>query len=194
MSIYDNLTEVMLSRNIIEDNDVEVCKLGLQIVFSDSVNILCIVLIGCLANRLLFSLIYIMVFCGIRKFSGGFHAKTFLVCRLSMIGTFMTALLLERVFAKVAILTSLFCVVVSMLIIIAFSPIVHPNRSLTIYEIKANRLVSILLSALCSGMALYLSFNKNKVGLYLSLTLFAVVVLMCIGKFANNKFKESSIQ
>lgn len=185
MKIYDNITDALLRRHIIEGSDTEVCKLGLQIIISDIINILCIVMIGYLFDRLLFSLIYIVTFCGIRKFSGGFHAKTFLVCRLSMIGIFVTTLFIERIFAKVAIWASVFCVVITMITMILFSPIVHPNRCLTIYEIKANKFVAILLSAVCSVIALYLSCNKYRAGLYLSLVLFTIAILMYIGKFNN---------
>lgn len=187
MNIYDKITNILLTRHIIEDSNAEVCKLGLQIMFSDIINILCIGIIGCLLNKLLFSLIYIMTFCGIRKFSGGFHAKTFLACRLSMIGTFMTTLLLEIMLSKVAMWASVFCVVVTMITMILFSPIVHPNRCLTIYEIKANKFMAILLSAVVSGIALYLSFCNYREGLYLSLVLFAIAILMYVGKFINTK-------
>lgn len=187
MNIYDNITNVLLNRHIIEDTDTEVCKIGLQIIFSDIINILCIMVIGCLVDRFLFGLIYIVTFCGIRKFSGGFHAKTILICRLSTIGLFVITLLVESVFSTVAIYASVICVVITMITMVLFSPVVHPNRSLTIYEIKANKFLAIVFSAICSVIALYLSFHKYRAGVYLSLVLFTIAVLMYVGKFFNNK-------
>lgn len=187
MYICDSITEKLIMRHIIKESESNICKQGLQIIFSDVINILLVIITGILSKNLLYSFIYIMTFCVIRKFSGGFHASTFQACRIFMIATFIVTIVLARLTAKISIWVSVFCTIFTMITMILYSPIVHPNRKLTIYEIRANKFVSILLSCIYSIAVYWLIMMKSDVGLYLSLVLFAVSVFMYVGKFMSSR-------
>lgn len=183
----DFVTDMLLKRNIIDTNDINACSMGLKLIASDIINFSVIVTCGFLLSKPIYSLIYIATFCGIRKFSGGFHARTFSVCRIATIGIFIGTTVLTYVLQNSAILCLFFCIPFAVCTMFKFAPIIHYNRPLTTIEAKANRYISILMTCFCSIISIILSVFKRSEGLYLAFVLSAIAVLMHIGRFANAK-------
>ncbi len=184
---YDYVTDMLLKRNIIGSDDVNACSMGLRLIASDIINFSAIVLCSFLLGHPIYSLIYIGTFCGIRKFSGGFHARTFSVCRTATIGIFVGTTALTYALKDAAVLCSLFCILFAVYTMFRFAPVIHCNRPLTTLEIKANRYISILMTCLCSIISVILTAFKYSEGLYLAFVLLAIGVLMHIGRFVNIK-------
>ena len=121
--------------------------------------------------------------CGIRHFSGGFHAKTFWLCRLSMLITFLAVvcftMLIQENFANYYIL--IVVNIIYVIFIAVFSPVKHPNKKLTSEQKKKNKTKAIITSFISSFVSSALIIFKIDKGVTISLTLAAVVILMIIG-------------
>ncbi len=177
------LTHYFVSKKLIPYEKMEIYNYGFKLMLSDIINFSIIMLLGVLLNRVLDGLVYLVVLCSIRRFSGGFHAKTFWLCRLSMIITFLLILTLVDFLSFITIspLTSVFINIVLLLFIAVFSPVKHPNKKLNSKQIKKNKYNAILVTILWTPLSVFLIYLNITQGITIVTTILAVVILMALG-------------
>lgn len=177
------LTNYFVSKKLIPYEKMEIYNYGFKLMLSDIINFSIIMLLGVLLNRVLDGLVYLVVLCSIRRFSGGFHAKTFWLCRLSMIITFLLILTLVDFLSFITIspLTSVFINIVLLLFIAVFSPVKHPNKKLNSKQIKKNKYNAILVTILWTPLSVFLIYLNITQGITIVTTILAVVILMALG-------------
>ena len=177
------LTNYFVSKKLIPYEKMEIYNYGFKLMLSDIINFSIIMLLGVLLNRVLDGLVYLVVLCSIRRFSGGFHAKTFWLCRLSMIITFLLILTLVDFLSFITIspLTSVLINIVLLLFIAVFSPVKHPNKKLNSKQIKKNKYNAILVTILWTPLSVFLIYLNITQGITIVTTILAVVILMALG-------------
>lgn len=181
------LTEKFIDREIISSDKKETYITGLKLILSDIINFSLIFIIGILTKSFIYSCIYLIVFWTVRKFSGGFHAKAYWICRIVTVGTYILILLVSGMIINYHVIIVPICNIFSVITMIAFAPIRHPNKDLTGKEVKANKLCALLTTLFFTVLSIALAIFDRKEGLVISLTLFAVTVLMYTGLLANGK-------
>ncbi len=188
VSIY--LVNKLLDRGIINSDKTEICKSGMELIMADITNFSAVLIIGALAKSFIYGCIYLLLFWTVRRFSGGFHAKTYGVCRTATIGIFILIVLISRIINNNFLLYSLSCNAVAFITILLFAPVRHPNKELTDKEVQANKLFSLVATLLFTIISTILVIFERKEGLFISLTLFAIAVLMYVGMLTNGKEVE----
>lgn len=176
------LTDFCMSRNKIQEDKREIYCYGFKLIISDIINFSIVLIIGLLLNKVLDSVLFLITLCGIRQFSGGFHAKSFWLCRLSMIITFITVFALSNILTK-CYWNLLGCMLVNFLSVVTMAilaPIMHPNKILTAIQKQKNRIKSIVMSFIMSVISTVLILLDVDGGVTISITLLAVVVLMIV--------------
>lgn len=68
-SASKKISKILFQKNIINENEQEICQYGLEIILSTSVGILLIVLIGIIMHLLVESIVFYSVFVGVRFFT-----------------------------------------------------------------------------------------------------------------------------
>ncbi len=172
------LTQKLISQDIINPDYEEIYKTGIKLVLSDILNVALVLFIGVITYSFAYSCIYLITFWTVRRFSGGFHAKTYGFCRVITVGIYILVLLVSRIITQHYIIYTIIFDIITVLTVILYAPIQHQNKELTIVEIKANKLVSILITFLISIVSLISTIFKKEMGIIISLTLFAIAVLM----------------
>lgn len=81
-----------IKHDYIEDSDIEPIRFAIEVVLSNGVSFLAILVIGALLHQLSFSILYILVFAGFRTLQNRFHAKSFFGCFLLTVGSFLLAI------------------------------------------------------------------------------------------------------
>lgn len=76
------------------DEDTEIYEFGFELLLADLLNFSVILLIGGIAHQLWPTVLYILIFIGLRSVGGGYHAKTHLRCHIGTIGVYILFLLL----------------------------------------------------------------------------------------------------
>lgn len=181
-TIANSITEYYIRKNIISYDKKDIYTYGFKLIIADIINFSIIILLSLFFKKLFDGLLFLITLCGIRQFSGGFHATTFWMCRLSMIITFccvitISSLLTNNTNAIVIITINAVCVIV----IGILSPIKHTNKSLTVKQQQENRRNAIIISLIFSIISSVLAIMRISEGVTISITLAAVVVLMIIG-------------
>lgn len=181
------LTEEIIQRGIINSQKKEICKTGIELILSDIINFSLILIIGVFTSSVLYSCMYILLLWSVRRFSGGFHAKTYSVCRTVTIGMYILILLFSKILNSHWIFYTTIFNLVTFITMLIFAPIRHPNKELTSREVQANKLFSLITTLFFSIVSILLVTFGRKEGLIISLTLFAITILMYIGLFTNRR-------
>jgi len=180
-------TEILLKRHIIDAEKQYIYKIGFELIFADIINIIIILFIGVIVNTFAYSLIYLALFWTVRRFSGGYHAKTYTVCRTATVGIYILIVILSKIINTGCPWAVIICNVATIITMMLLAPVKHPNKQLTQKEVKANKLFALITSLFFVILSLILINIDRKEGLVISLTLAAIDVLMYIGCCTNRK-------
>lgn len=162
----------------------EIYIYGFKLIFADVINFAIIMLLGLCINKISESVMFLLTLCGLRRYSGGFHAKTFFVCRLSMIITYIAVItvtaFISNVFGGFYIVA--FLNTISVISVSILAPIENVNKKLSSSQKKENKIKSIIASTVLSLFSMTLIvFNVIAEGVTISITLLTVVILMIVG-------------
>ncbi|MGM9947069.1 accessory gene regulator ArgB-like protein [Floccifex sp.] len=132
-----------------QNDNFDLYVYGVYIVLSSSLHIATIIVLGLFFNLLVESLVFYFSFIAIRKFAGGYHAKTPTRCYVfSVISSIIMLCLIKyansvgNIFTYLLIIFELLCVV----LIILMSPLDTENNPLNSYEKKWYKTLAVLIS------------------------------------------------
>ena len=182
--ISNAITDFCIRHSQISNENREIYNYGFRLIFADVINFLIITLFGLCIGEIIGSVIFLVTLCGIRKFSGGFHAKSFLICRLSMIATYFLVTIATFFVLKISriITVVVFINLASIIGISLLAPIENVNKKLTTHQVKVNKMKAIVVATVLSFTSIVLVFlNYRAEGITISITILAVVVLMIPG-------------
>ena len=178
------IVDYCIRHSKIKSEKREIYIYGFMLIFADIINFSLVILIGLCLKKFTESVLFLITLCGLRQYSGGFHAKTFVVCRLSMILTYIVVTLVTSFLIKMR-----FCIyavillnAISIVSVSLIAPIENVNKKLSASQKKRNKTKSIIVSiALSLASIFFIGFNLMEEGVTISITLLAVVILMIIG-------------
>ena len=193
-SLSKKLTDCYVKRNDVEPEKIQIYEYGFKLIVSDIINFLIVLGIGLFCEKLWMSVSFLVVLCSIRVYSGGYHSKSFIVCRLSMIATLFCVLFLTNIIDQcvnnildTVLLINLF----SILSIIIYSPVEHSNKPLNARQKKANKNKASIISSIFAVMSICMVDRGIKEGITISLTILAVNILMFIGLIVRKRGEKN---
>lgn len=143
------LIEFFVSNDLIKNEDKEIYKYAVNIILSSLIHIATVMIIGLCFNLFIESLVFYFSFIAIRKFAGGYHAKTPVRCYLFSFASNIIILCLVKwlssintLFIFIFIIFELLCVVLILLI----SPLDTENNPLTGQEKKMYRMLTSIIT------------------------------------------------
>lgn len=135
----------------------EIYVYGTQLVISSIINLLICITISLLLGELINGLIFFAIFSSLRRFTGGFHCKTFIMCNVVFSSVVALALLSNTFLGKVfenyviVMVTAIF----NLICILLFSPVYNENKKLTYIQKRRFLISSIIVYAI--PIAFYLT-------------------------------------
>lgn len=141
-----SITDFLLLKEAIKTEEKEIYIYGVQLIISSIINFLICIITSLLFGELLNGLIFFVAFSSLRKFTGGFHSRSFLICNIVFTMIVVVALisnmLIGAIFAGTPMIVLL--IILTMLCLILFSPVYNKNKVLTDNERKKFRIISII--------------------------------------------------
>ncbi len=177
------ITDYYIRKNIIDAAKRNIYIYGFKLIISDIVNFIVIIILGLLVNCVLESVVFLITLCGLRVFTGGFHAKTFFVCRLSMMITFILVMATSNLLIESGVnyIYIGFLNIISTIIVALLAPVQNPNKKLEVNQMKINHKRSVIASVLLSVLSVILVYYRINIGVIISITTAAVAILMVVG-------------
>lgn len=184
-SIAEKITIHLESNNAFKSDDRAIYQYGIQQGLSIMLNLSTTLLLGIVTGMIWESIIFLAAYMLLRRYAGGFHAKTPARCYIYSSVMVLLALLGIKYMCN-SILISICMFIVGSLIIFLFSPIEDKNKPLDAAEqlVYQKRTRFYLIVEVVLDMAMMcLGFKV----LYepISISLFCLGILVALGKLKN---------
>lgn len=157
--ISKKLTNWLISKKVIAVEEKEVYEYGIFQMIVNMIDTLSILALAILFNELTATFCYIVCFCMLRKYAGGYHAKTLIGCYGMTIGFTLLMLITIKVF-KVPLMVILSAWLVSLIIIFLFAPVQNRNKKLDELERIVYRR-RVLLIAILESILMWVLYGFN---------------------------------
>ena len=191
-NISEFITQNWVDKNIISKEDYELYHYGWFVVLSDLWLFLFTLIFGIIFNIMLSSIVFFVTFFFIRRFAGGFHAKTELHCQLiSLSFLFISIVAIKYLFINIdnryLFIIDLICVIVLPLV----SPADSPQKPLTLNERKQfKRIVTCIGVILFAVNCILLYFKIKFVAAAIICAFVLETILVIFGRLLNHGLAE----
>lgn len=185
-------TNALIKNQSISEDDRELYEYGFFMLFSNLYFTVITCLFGMIFDVLFESLIFFVSFMLIRKYAGGYHAKTEVQCQIfSTVSIILSILViryanLDRIAVFLLVLTA-----IASVLIFAFAPLDTPEKPLSKNEKKHFRTISyIILVVLDILFLIAYFFNWNGVFVSVAVAIIFESILISLGKILRRKRKN----
>lgn len=183
--IVSRILNLLVSSNVIKNDsdELDYYRYGIEISISSILNIVLILILGAITRHFYESVVFLTVFITMRSFAGGFHANTYVRCNLIMCISFLAqTALYELLKEKISVQPAVIIAAVFSAVIIFFSPVENPNKTITLIQKKRFRVISIVLWILFAVIGVILIHNQIYVGVTVILTMALVSIMIVAAK------------
>lgn len=188
----DRLTNFIRNNTKIEPDMVDVYKYGVEITLSSILNIFWVIFFSFILSDIISGIIFLLGFILLKSFSGGYHARTYFMCNavfgLTFLLTFFANealyLLCDDSF-RMTVLEAL--VTLSIIPIIAFSPVKNKFKKLDKGQAQRCRVVAITTYIVLAILSLFTYFCGIKQGSFMIVTLSAIAVMILLEEFLQRR-------
>ncbi len=184
------IVDFFIREKIVPEEQRDIYEYGFELSISSVIGILIVLAIGLVSGKFWESVVFYIVFCFTRLFTGGFHAPSYLLCKLVFAGVLVAVLLINWLFHGIEDYYWFVLYLYSLIIVCQFAPVDNPNKRLDRREKIRCKIISIIeMVVWLAVMLLFMSFNSE---LYhtVALTLFFVANLMLLGIHYERRKKE----
>ena len=185
--LANKVTNFLICKNSINDDDREVYQYGFEQLFSTVFNIVSMLLLGAIFGKIYQSLVLTLAFILLRTYSGGYHASTPLRCYcLSVMSISIALSVMKFVIVNNYIYLGLW--ILSSLVIILFSPVDNVVKPLDEIEKIIYKKKSIIVWCIESCIA-FIFFMLQITEIHKSIVLAQLIISVAIvlGKIQKSK-------
>lgn len=173
------ISERLLENNIITKDFFDIYVYGLELLVSFFFSTTVIFVIGLVTSRILQTVVFLLTFILIRSFTGGYHAKTYLVCSITTFFCYMMTLLLSECFDVNIYIQSILGLFGS-IVIIACAPIENSNKKISHSKRIVFKIISVMIFVVAFSIGVLLNNISNSISDVIFFTLFTDIILLFI--------------
>lgn len=188
------IVDCMYSNKIIEQNMVNVCEYGVELMLSGMINVIVILLVSILSHSVLYGIIFLLILILTRVFTGGYHANTHIGCNISMACIYITSLVMLNIKCYGYIMLLHIIVFIGYIVITIYSPLENSNKKLSDYQKKKYNKLSRIMYITLLAIALFVNYKDQELSLYINIVLIIVVILLVVGKEKKRYVEEKGIK
>lgn len=186
----DKMTSVLVFNNMIDNNESRVYSYGFEILIAFIVNITTILLLGFLFGKFKYILFFLMCYCPIRQFSGGYHANNYFRCLLTFVFIILSTMLIIE-YLNVDLFKNVIMIIasISWIGICVMCPVEHKSNPINDVEKLAYKKIAISISTVVLLMTVS-SFSLNvfvDYFIYSAFAMFWICTMLILGKLKSKK-------
>lgn len=183
--LSNKLTTFLLQKKIINSEFEELYSFGFQTMISNIIGTLLAVFVALVTRRYIETLCYFVIFITFRKFCGGYHADTHLMCNtIFFLTTFCTVSAISYI-QNIPAVFEFLCYVFSLNVLLIFAPLQNKNKPIKLKDRRKFKLYSLVfmnvLFIMCRIINKYFS-NLYIISTTIILTIFVICVHMLMGR------------
>lgn len=193
-SISGTIANTLWTQGIIQEEDIDTCRYGLDVFISSVLEIASILLIAAFIGNFIEAVLLFTAFIPLRVYAGGYHADTKLKCYLISLGVYGVFTAIMNILPQgLYLVLSLSVAIFSLIMVLVAAPVVHKNKTVNDIERKYYRKFSIWICSIETTIILLLTaiFPKSPYIVSLAIGQAAVTISMIAaivkGKIVDNK-------
>jgi accessory gene regulator B len=153
--LSDRITAYLISKNIIQEVDAEIYQYGIKHIIINMTTLLIVSLLATVLHTWVATIFFFIGFMPIRLIAGGYHANTPIRCNLlSLVIYSFNIIIIYSTYKYVTALLAISVGVFITIIIFAFAPVDHKNRTLKNEEYQLARRKSRITGLVITGGSL----------------------------------------
>ena len=180
-NLSTRITEKLISSNIVKQEDRDLYIYGIFMLLSQLMFILLTVVFGLVLNCVIESIVFYIAFQFIRRYAGGYHAKTEARCEIMSTQSIFACLVIIRLSDLYGFDTVLLCLaIVAAISIAVFCPLDTPEKPLSEKEFKYFRKISWVILFVIAGtivISYFFRFNVLFAPCCMSLILESILII-----------------
>jgi len=187
-----NIAHFFVLQNITEESKEAIYAYGMELLISDVLNTLIVLMIALISHTLPAVVVFISVFMGLRQFVGGYHANSHLNCMFTLVIVMLVfSYGICNISGQLSKAFSASFIAIALPIIFCIAPVPHPNKPMSeekgIRLRKRSYLLTVILSAAVIAL---LIFQYHKLSLYVSSGILLSAIAALLGCFLNRGDKS----
>lgn len=193
-SISGTIANTLWAQGIIQKEDIDACRYGLDMFILSALEISSILIIAAFVGNFFETVFLFAAFIPLRVYAGGYHADTKIKCYLILLGVYGVFTMIMNILSHELYLTiNMSVAIFSLIVVLIVAPIIHKNKTVNDIERKYYRKFSISICLIETTIILLLTaiFPKSPYIVSLAIGQAAVTVSMIAaivkGKIVDNK-------
>lgn len=182
--ISSKIVEILIKHSLVENEDKELYLYGFFILLSQILYFIIVITIGILFNVIFESIIFYITFQFIRRYAGGYHAKTETRCEIFSTLSILACIVVIKLSKTYDFQTVLLLItILSAVCIFIFCPLDTPEKPLSEKEFKYFRKISwIILLVISIAIIVSYFFKFNLLFAPCCISLIFESILLVAGK------------
>ena len=181
--ISKQITNHLIQKNVIKSETAEVYRYGIELVISTFIGIVLILLCGFIFDMFWLTILYYVIFFTIRQFAGGYHANTYMGCKVVLVISTIVILAITKSLAflkSYSLIMHILLLIFAISTLIQLSPIDSENKHMDTKQEKRCKLIVSVLSILFAIISLPVYYLKVECACVIALTLVLIAIMQIV--------------
>ena len=171
-SISGSIANTLWTQGIIQEEDIDTCRYGLDVFISSVLEIASILAIATFVENFFETVLFFTAFIPLRVYAGGYHADTKLKCYLISLGVYgIFTVIINELPSGAYLPVTLISTMLSMIMVLIVAPVIHKNKTVNEIERKHYRKLSIWVCSVETVLILLLTAIFSQSSFIVSLTI-----------------------
>ncbi len=187
------ITDTLIEGKVIKREEKNLYLYCFGTIIEMSANLLTTLIIGALLHRFIETLIFMLVFIPLRSFAGGYHCEKAESCFILSILVYLTVMLSYKYLYGIAAHWIYAICLADLMAVFILSPVVSPNKPLSIKIKNKNRCISIFITTFYVIASLVMLYCKMPYSFVILESVTASVISMTVGFLKYKKCQKSTV-
>jgi len=176
-SLSRNLTQILVNKNIIDFDDIDVYIYGFQLFLATVFKGIGLLIIGFTLGYVKEIIVFVAAFSTLRIYAGGYHSPSYLNCFIMTVIFALTSVIGAEMLTYINhfYITLGFLIIATILVLI-YAPVDNDNKPLTENEYKRYRKISIIIIFLQVILIIGLYTFKKDLIYYCNIAAIAILI------------------
>lgn len=194
MSEYlsEKIVDKMINNDVIDVQQRDEYLYTVQLLIEKCIVYVIVGFFAVLVGKIIETLLFLLVFLTIRKYSGGYHCKTEIGCVISSLILVVVVILIEGPFLQVHRIAANVFFALSVCIMLVIGPVNHPNMNWSEYEYDRSKRVTAIMVLIWTALIIC----SELIGLSFEMTIYCrigvvnAVILILLAKIKKQEVKH----
>ena len=175
------IADFFIRQKVVPEEEREVYEYGFELSISSVIGILIVLAIGLISGQFWESIVFYIMFCFTRLFTGGYHAPNHLLCKITFAGALLAVLAADWLLKEIESYYWFVLHFYSLVVVCWLAPVENPNKELTEKQKVKCKVISIIAMAVWLAVMLLFRYLNSELDHIVALTLFCMANLMLLG-------------